>query len=377
MWLDHFPLSLSLYSKLKTSVTNQQDSILIVDDSPANLRLLAKILADAGYVVRPARDGKSALASAQSAPPNLILLDVMMPEMDGYEVCLQLKAQASTADIPVIFISALDDVQDKVRSFAVGGVDYIPKPFHAEEVLARVHTHLTIRKLQQNLNEQIAELNAFAHTVAHDLKNPLALIVGFSDFLVVANDRMSDTERANNLMKIQKAGNKAANIIDELLMLASVRQQDVNMVPLDMASILFAAQDRLTYMIAEYQAEISIATQWPMALGYAPWVEEIWVNYLSNGLKYGGQPPRLELGGEMQANGRCRFWVKDNGPGIEPDQQARLFAEFVRIGEMRVEGHGLGLSIVQRISQKLGGEVGVNSQPGQGSVFYFTLPTAM
>jgi two-component system, sensor histidine kinase and response regulator len=289
-------------------------------------------------------------------------------------VCLQLKAQASTADIPVIFISALDDVQDKVRSFAVGGVDYIPKPFHAEEVLARVHTHLTIRKLQQNLNEQIAELNAFAHTVAHDLKNPLALIVGFSDFLVVANDRMSDTDRVHNLLKIQKAGNKAANIIDELLLLASVRQQDVNTVPLDMASILFAAQDRLTYMIDEYRAEIVMSTHWPAALGYAPWVEEIWVNYLSNGLKYGGQPPRLELGGEMLPNGRCRFWVKDNGPGIEPDQQARLFAEFVRIGEMRVEGHGLGLSIVQRISQKLGGEVGVNSHPGQGCEFYFILP---
>ena len=358
-------------------MTTQQDSILIVDDTPANLRLLARILADANYIVRPARDGKSALASANSAPPDLILLDIMMPEMDGYEVCRKLKAEEQTADIPIIFISALDDVLDKVKSFAVGGVDYIPKPFHAEEVLARVHTHLTIRKLQQNLNEQIAELDAFAHTVAHDLKNPLALIVGFSDFLVAVKGKMSEEDRDKNLRKLQKAGNKAANIIDELLLLSSVRKQDVVLTPLDMEAILFAAQDRLTYMIDEYKVEILMAVQWPVALGYAPWVEEIWVNYLSNGMKYGGQPPTIEIGGETLADGRIRFWVKDNGPGIEPEDQKRLFAEFVRIGQMRVKGHGLGLSIVQRISKKLNGEVGVSSTLGAGSEFYFILPPAI
>lgn len=356
-------------------MTAQQDSILIVDDTAANLRLLASILTKANYIVRPARDGKSALASANSAPPDLILLDVMMPGMDGYEVCTKLKADEYTADIPVIFISALDDVQDKVRSFAVGGVDYIPKPFHADEVLARVKTHLTIRKLQQSLNEQIAELDAFAHTVAHDLKNPLALIVGYSDFLVAAESRMSSEDRENNLRKIQKAGDKAANIIDELLLLSSVRKQNITLSPLNMGNILFATQDRLTYMIDEYHAEIIMATQWPTALGYAPWVEEIWANYISNGIKYGGQPPKLEVGGETLPDGRVRFWVRDNGPGIAPENQARLFTEFVRIGEMRVQGHGLGLSIVQRISEKLDGEVGVTSTVGEGSEFFFILPS--
>jgi two-component system, sensor histidine kinase and response regulator len=357
-------------------VTAQQDSILIVDDTPTNLRLLAKILVEANYLVRPARDGKSALASANSAPPDLILLDIMMPVMDGYEVCQKLKANEITANIPVIFISALDNVSDKVKAFSVGGVDYIPKPFQAKEVLARVNTHLTIRKLQQKLNDQIAELDAFAHTVAHDLKNPLSLIVGFSDYLVAANKRMSDEEREINLLKVQKAGNKAANIIDELLLLSSVRKQNIDLAPLNMNDILFAAQDRLTYMIDEYNAEISTPTEWPTALGYAPWVEEIWVNYLSNGMKYGGKPPKLELGGEMLADGRVRFWIKDNGPGISPQDQVRLFTEFVRIGQMRVQGHGLGLSIVQRISQKLNGEVGVTSTLGEGSEFYLILPSA-
>jgi signal transduction histidine kinase len=357
-------------------VNPTQDNVLIVDDAPNNLRLLADILHEAGYVVRPVRNGAAALASAQAAPPDLILLDIMMPDMDGFEVCQHLKADTLTADIPVIFISALDDIEDKVKSFALGGVDYIQKPFHAEEVLARVQTHITLRKLQRSLTEQIAELDAFAHTVAHDLKNPMALIVGFSDFLLIVHDQVSPEEQRKTLKKIKKAGNKAANIIDELLLLASVRQQDVIMEPLNMEMVVFMAQDRLTYMIEEYHCKITTPETWPVALGYAPWVEEIWVNYLSNGLKYGGPHPQLTLGAEPLANGHIRFWIRDHGPGIDPEKQNLLFTEFVRIGEMRVQGHGLGLSIVQRISQKLGGEVGVISEPGEGSTFFFTLPAA-
>jgi signal transduction histidine kinase len=110
-------------------------------------------------------------------------------------------------------------------------------------------------------------------------------------------------------------------------------------------------------------------------LGYAPWIEEVWVNYLSNAIKYGGRPPRVELGAETQPGGLVRFWVRDNGPGIAPEAQVRLFVPFTRLDQVRAKGHGLGLSIVRRIVEKLGGQVGVISTPGQGSVFSFTLPT--
>jgi two-component system NtrC family sensor kinase len=123
-------------------------NILIVDDTPANLRLLSQMLAEHGYQVRPVPDGPLALAAARAEPPDLILLDVRMPEMNGYEVCEHLKGDAQTRDIPIIFISALDATQDKVRAFAVGGVDYVTKPFQAAEVLARVETHLALRELQ-------------------------------------------------------------------------------------------------------------------------------------------------------------------------------------------------------------------------------------
>ncbi len=127
--------------------------VLIVDDTPANLHLLSQMLAEQGYQVRPVPDGPLALAAVQAEPPDLILLDIRMPGMNGYEVCERLKADAQTRDIPIIFISALDAIQDKVRAFTVGGVDYVTKPFQVEEVLARVETHLALRKLQKRLQD--------------------------------------------------------------------------------------------------------------------------------------------------------------------------------------------------------------------------------
>jgi two-component system sensor histidine kinase/response regulator len=150
----------------------------------------------------------------------------------------------------------------------------------------------------------------------------------------------------------------------------------VEAMPLDIGCIVDEARQRLAHMIAESKAEIILPQDWPLASGYAPWVEEVWANYLSNALKYGGRPPRIELGATEQSDGWVRFWVRDNGPGLTPEQQARLFAPFTRLDRVRAQGHGLGLSIVRRIVEKLGGSVGVESSgvPGQGSVFYFTLP---
>ena len=141
-----------------------------------------------------------------------------------------------------------------------------------------------------------------------------------------------------------------------------------------MPKVVEQAQQRLLPMIEEYQGKIILPDHtWPGVKGYAPWIEEVWTNYLSNGLKYGGQPPHLELGATPQPDDTIRFWVRDNGAGLTPEAQATLFTEFTRLDEVRSEGHGLGLSIVRRIMEKLGGQVGVESEVGQGSEFYFTL----
>jgi signal transduction histidine kinase len=170
-----------------------------------------------------------------------------------------------------------------------------------------------------------------------------------------------------------KAAQKAIDIIQNLLLLASIRKEAVTLSPLNMSNIVEQAVERLKLSISEAQATLIFPETWPVALGYAPWVEEVWTNYVSNALKYGGQPPRLEFGATVLPEGVVQFWVQDNGSGLSPDEQAILFTEFTRLDKVQIKGHGLGLSIVQRIMDKLDGQAGVESEPDQGSRFFFTL----
>jgi len=218
------------------------------------------------------------------------------------------------------------------------------------------------------------DLDAFAHTVAHGLKNPLALILGFAEALEADYATAPDEELRRYLHTIARNGHKMSNIIDALLVLAEVRKMEAVVEPLEMAGIVAEARQRLAYVIDERQAEIILPDTWPTALGYTLWIEEVWVNYLSNAIKYGGQPPRVELGATVQADGNVCFWVRDNGDGMPPQEQARLFTPFTRLDRTRAQGHGLGLSIVQHIVEKLSGQVGLESEVGKGSVFTFTLP---
>ncbi len=356
--------------------------LLIVDDTLENLRLLSRMLAEEGYRVETASSGARALATAQANPPDLVLLDIKMPEMDGYEVCAALKADERTREIPIIFLSALDETYDKVKAFTSGGVDYIIKPFQFEEVLARVETHIALMNLQRQLQQanrelqkRLEELDAFAHTVAHDLKNPLTRIIGYAELLEGEFDTLPEEDLRGFLGVIARGGRKMENIINELLLLASVREGEVESQPLDMSDIVKEVQRRLGHVIEGSQAQIIEPESWPAALGHGPWIEEVWLNYISNAIKYSGREPRLELGGAVEPGGAARFWVRDNGPGLSEEDQGRLFAPFTRLHQVRAEGHGLGLSIVRRIVDKLGGQVGVESQVGKGSVFYFTLPS--
>jgi signal transduction histidine kinase/DNA-binding response OmpR family regulator len=235
-----------------------------------------------------------------------------------------------------------------------------------------------LRQQTAELQARNEDLNAFAHTVAHDLKTPLGVIIGYADVLVedVSIELGLDEETQYYLQAIARNGRKMGNIIGELLLLAEIRRTEVQVTTLDMDAVANEAWQRLAYMAEGRQAEIVWPDTWPEVSGYGPWIEEVWVNYLSNGLKYGGEPPHLELGAAVEEDGAVSFWVCDDGPGISPEDQARLFTPFTQLDQVRATGHGLGLSIVRRIVEKLGGRVKVESTVGQGSKFTFTLPGA-
>jgi signal transduction histidine kinase len=244
----------------------------------------------------------------------------------------------------------------------------------AAAAIANAQIFQVLQQRTIQLQVQNEELDAFAHTVAHDLKAPLATIVGFAETLEGAHTEIADDDLSRYLNKITQNGHKMRTIIDALLLLAGVRRMKVELEPLDMETVVAEAMHRLFDMIEESQAEIILPEAWPESWGYAPWVEEVWANYISNAIKYGGQPPRIELGGGVQPDNQARFWVRDNGPGLSPEARSRLFIPFARLERVDAEGHGLGLSIVERIISKLGGRVGVESDLGQGSTFFFTLP---
>jgi PAS domain S-box-containing protein len=261
-----------------------------------------------------------------------------------------------------------------------------------EDITERKHAEAELQRYTTELEASNAELDAFAHTVAHDLKNPLTTLLGFSMLLQTHHRRMPPERIDESLRMLTRSGQKMTSIIDELLLLASVRKMgDVPLGPLDMAAIVAETCERLSPMILEYQAALVTPETWPVPVGYASWIEEVWVNYISNALKYGGRPegnipPRVELGWDEVVTATLsdqapvpqyfRFWVQDNGVGLPPEQTAQLFTQFTRLHQVRIEGHGLGLSIARRIVEKFGGTVGVESRPGEGCRFYFTLPAS-
>ncbi len=234
-------------------------------------------------------------------------------------------------------------------------------------------------KAEQERDLAMSELDAFAHTVAHDLKSPLSILTGYSNLLVDLYDSFGREEVRSMLLSMEQCSLKMVKIIDELLLLASTRSQhEFATEPLAMPDVIAEALIPLRLSIEERQARVVLVEPetWPKAIGHAAWVEEIWSNYISNAIKYGGEPPHIELGAYRETDSHVRFWVRDNGAGLTPEQAGQLFKPFTRINEIRAQGHGLGLSIVQRIVHKLGGTVDVQSDLGQGSVFSFTLPAA-
>ena len=238
------------------------------------------------------------------------------------------------------------------------------------------HSNMQLREHITALEARNKELEDYAHTVAHDLKEPLTALILTADLIKDVRELTAE-ELSEWLLEIKSTAYEMRSIIKNLLLFAEVSKVEAPSGSVNMAQLVANVKARLSHMINEMQAQLIVPEVWPDAFGYGPWIEEVWANFLSNALKYGGRPPRVELGVSAGLDGMLRFWTRDNGPGIPPEARTGLFTRSNQISRLNTMGNGLGLSIVGNIVEKLGGQVGVESEVGKGSLFFFTLPAGL
>ncbi|MEG4207558.1 response regulator [Microcoleus sp. Pol7_A1] len=391
-------------------------NILIVDDTPENLQVLSATLSDRGYKVRGVINGKMAIRAARSGSPDLILLDIKMPEIDGYQVCTQLKADPKTSEIPVIFISALDEVLDKVTAFKVGGVDYITKPFHVAEVLARIENQLTIQRLKKQLLDRNTELqqeiierkkaeetaaaasvakSQFVANMSHELRTPLNAILGFTQ--VMSRDSLLSHENLENLRIINRSGQHLLELINDVLDLSKI---EAGIIGLDERSFdLYQLLETLEEMFQIKAENKNLQLRFFVEANVPQYIKTdekklrvCLINLLGNAIKFTLDGGRIWLRVSVESKQQLTeaeiysnstsgeevlilFEVEDTGVGIPAAEIDTLFDAFVQTeaGRNAADGTGLGLTITKKYVQIMGGDIGFKSVLDKGTSFKFNI----
>ena len=391
--------------------------VLVVDDNPTNLSVLVNILRDVGLRVLVATDGESALEQVAYNKPDLILLDVMMPGIDGFETCQRLKANPDTANIPVIFMTALSETVDKVRGLSMGAVDYVTKPFEHEEVLVRIRTHITLAKQRKIIEEQnlalqieisdrkLAEkaLTVFLHAVSHDLRNPVMGLLMVLDNLEKQSPDHDVIMPRKTLTRIRESSDRQLALINSLLEshVNDVYGMEVQPQPVDIYPIIQSAINDLQGLLEYENTEVNIKILPDLPLGLVDPIQihRVFQNLIANAVKH--NPPNLNLtisislqsvnlqsvnlqgerNNDLHHSSPLIYCeVIDDGVGMTAEQSASLFELYAQGKKehnlnRRSLSLGLGLYICRQIVKANGGEIGVQSEVGVGSRFWFTLPS--
>ena len=353
------------------------ETILVVDDTPTNLQVLVSFLSESGYRMLVAEDGPSALEQLSRTRPDAILLDVAMPDMDGFETCEKIKAVPELQDIPVLFLTARSEIGDKLKGFGAGAVDYITKPIQKEEVIARVKTHLLIVEQRRQLQAMLEQRQRFMRIAAHDLRNLLSVISGYSELGVLSSDF---AETQEYLAKIQQGSRQMKAVIDDFLSLRILeRAKDGKTEIYDLKALVEQIVDQSSS--AAHAKDILLAAQLPsgtlLAQGILSHTHQVLTNYVSNAIKYSPAHTRTAISAKRQGE----FWrieVADQGPGILPSERQQLFVEFAKTSNKPTGGEmstGLGLSIVKTLAEAQGGRVGAEFPEAGGSVFWLEVPS--
>jgi len=368
-----------------SSSESSAPSILVVDDTPANLQMLADMLKRRCYRARPVPSGRLALQAAKADPPDLILLDINMPVMDGYEVCGELKKDPTLVDIPVIFISAYGETMDKIRAFRAGGVDYITKPFQVEEVEARVAVHLQIRRQQRELEATLArqrELeglrDTMVHMIVHDLRAPLTAVFNYLDLVREQEAGFISVESMQNLDLAMKASRWMVQMVNVLLDASKIEagQMNLRLVECDVGDLLAEAIDAIRSLADE--KNIIFRPVHVRGVVDRDTIARVVQNLVSNAVKLTPPGGDVKVTLQAQAHG-LRIEVCDHGPGIAAQYHPKIFEKFGQLDtnvRQSVPSSGLGLYFCKLAVEAHGGRIGVDSEVGKGSTFWLELPVA-
>jgi two-component system, sensor histidine kinase and response regulator len=352
--------------------------VLVVDDIAKNLQVVGTMLRKEGYEVMPATSGADALEGVRVQAPDLILLDLMMPEMDGLEVCRRLKADPTVAGLPIIFLTASNEMEHLVKGFEAGAVDYITKPFNAPELLARVRTHLELRQARERLRELNEEKDEFMGIAAHDLRSPLNAVKGYSE--MVLEDPALGRENAALMQRIHEAAARMAEMVQNLLDANRIERGEMklNLAPTDLAPALNSVIEEQRSRAAAKQQTIHLEIEpGPARVLVDPSVAvQVLENLVSNAVKY--SPSGREIFVRLQKHpAEMRVEVQDQGPGLSAEDQKKLFGKFARLSAKPTGGEhstGLGLSIVKKMVEAMNGKVWCESELGRGATFIVEFP---
>lgn len=352
-------------------------TVMVVDDQSANVQIVGQLLEAAGYQTIPALSGQQALARAQERKPDLVLLDMLMPKMSGSEVCRRLRELPGLAEVPVIFLTAASEREFLAQAFAEGAVDYVVKPFVHEELLARVKTHIELKRARDRLSAMLREREDVTNIVAHDLKNPLSNILFAAKLLERGGD---DKAKDGELVRdIELCAEEALQFIQrflsrraegQLLRTFSATRIDLHKLAAETIQLQTASAVARRIKLSLDGAEAPVSAD-PIA------TRNVLQNLISNAIRYSpeGEEVRIEVGASRP--GFSKLLVMDRGPGISEQDQQKLFKRFVRLATAKDAGSyssGLGLAIAKHDVVQMGGHLWYESRPGGGSVFAFELP---
>ncbi len=355
--------------------------ILIVDDVPKNIQIVAGILQDEGCQLAFAQNGKAALEQIAAVAFDLILLDIMMPEMDGFAFCREFKRDPVNRDIPVIFLTAKTDIGSTVNGLELGAVDYVTKPFDAKELLARVKTHLELKRSREELVAINRTKDKLFSVIAHDLKNPLGAFKNTTELMAQRFDRMEDEDKRKFIGMMHESSEHLYGLLENLLHWARSQTGDLACLPEEMcpAEVVRAAVDVLSMSAERKGVKLCCDPQIDKPLfADRRMFETVVRNVVANAIKFTPEGGRVTI---VIAEHNCdiELRVSDSGVGTTPDQLSLVFGEGRSLsseGTSRETGTGLGLIISREFVDRLGGTIRAESIPGKGTTVSVSLPQA-